>query len=102
MKRQMVERMMAHSYGVDEQRASSAEFYARREAEFAAAQRQDRLAAARQVREGEDSFLALMTMWWMMRQMAWRTQVKLSLASSFSRALNRAFERDPDYVTGAA
>ncbi len=104
IKRLMVERMMAHAYGVDmdERRASSAAFYARRESEFAVAQKQDRLTAARHVRESEDSFLALMTMWWMMRQMAWRTQVKLSLASSFSRALHRAFERDPDYVTGAA
>lgn len=104
IKRMMVERMMAqtHFEEMDHRRAKSAEVFARRQAEFFAEGKHDQMVMVKRQQESEDSFLMLMLMWWLMRQMVWRTQEKLSLASSFSRALKRAFDRESDYATNAA
>ncbi len=100
MKRMMAERMMAHAHiaEMNECRSESAKWYAERQAQNFAEQKRDEAVMARHQHEGQDSFMMLTMMWWMMRQMAWRTQIKLSLASSFSRALNH----DHYYATSTA
>ena len=100
IKRQMAERMMAHAHMTEMEayRSESAHWYAERQAQNFAEQKRDQAVTARHQHEGEESFLMMTMMWWMMRQMAWRTQVKLSLASSFSRAM----DCDRDYAASAA
>lgn len=102
VKRAMVERMLAHSHiaKMEGYRAERAQWYAERQAAYYAEERYEAALATKRRQEGEDSFLSLMVMWWMMRQMVQRTQVRLSLASSFARALKA--EQSHDYVTGAA
>lgn len=104
IKRAMVERMMIHAHmqEMDDYRQESRTRSMRYAAEWQAEQKQDQMIAARRQHEGEDSFFMLMMMWWMMRQMVWRTNKKLSLASSFSQALKKAFDREPDYRSSAA
>lgn len=89
IKRAMVERMMAHSQmaTMDSYRAERAQWYAERQAAYYAEERYGDALATKRAQEGEDSFLSLMVMWWMMRQMVHRTQARLSLASSFAQAL---------------
>jgi hypothetical protein len=100
MKKAMVERMMAHASmtEMDAYRSEKAKWYADRQAEYFAQERRDDAIAAKRQQDGEDSFLTLMMMWWMMRQMVRQTQVRLSLAKSFARALNNEHE----YATNAA
>lgn len=102
IKNSMVERMMTHSRmaEMDAYRSEKAKWYADRQAEYFAEERREDAIAAQRQQEGEDSFLSLMMMWWMMRQMVRRTQLKLSLARSFARALENEHERH--YATSAA
>ncbi|HEY0900737.1 MAG TPA: hypothetical protein VGD95_01310 [Micavibrio sp.] len=102
IKRSMVERMMAHAHiaQMDDYRAERAQWYAERQATHFAEQRYEAAMATKRRQEGEDSFMTLMVMWWLMRQMVQRTQTRLSLAHSFARA--RAPERDYDYAASAA
>ncbi|MFN3828218.1 MAG: hypothetical protein ACK4NR_11415 [Micavibrio sp.] len=105
MKRMMVERMMAQSHleEMEEQRQASSKLYARRMAEYHVEERRDKMVQARRIKESEDSFLMMLLMWWMMRHIVWRTQAKLSLASSFSKALEAAFDTNPRrYANGTA
>lgn len=102
IKNSMVERMMAHNRmaEMDAYRSEKAKWYADRQAEYFAEERREDAIAAQRQQESEDSFLSLMMMWWMMRQMVRRTQLKLSLARSFARALENEHERH--YATSAA
>lgn len=101
-KRAMAERMMAHSHmaTMDSYRAERAQWYAERQASYYAEERYEAALATKHRQEGEDSFMSLMVMWWMMRQMVNRTQARLSLASSFARALDA--DQDHDYTVKAA
>lgn len=102
IKRAMVERMLSHAHiaQMDEYRAERAQWYAERQANHFAEQRYEAARATKHRQEGEDSFMTLMVMWWMMREMVQRTQTRLSLASSFARALKP--ERDASYAASAA
>lgn len=102
IKRAMVERMMAHSHiaQMDGYRAERAQWYTARQARHFAEEQHEAALATQCRQEGEDSFMSLMVMWWMMREMAQRTQMRLSLASSFARALAPDHERD--YAASAA
>lgn len=105
IKRMMVERMMAQSHleDMEESRQASSKLYARRMAEYHGEERREQMVQARRVKESEDSFLMMLLMWWMMRHIVWRTQAKLSLASSFSKALEAAFDSGPRrYADSAA
>lgn len=104
IKRMMVERMMAqaHLQDMEEQRIASSKFYARRMAECHAEEQHIQMLQLKRTREGEDSFLMLMLMWWMMRHTVWRTQLKLSLASSFHLAKDRLVVYDGRYAGSAA
>lgn len=104
IKRMMVERMMAqaHLQDMEEQRIASSKFYARRMAECHAEQQHVQMLQLKRKREGEDSFLMLMLMWWMMRHTVWRTQLKLSLANSFVQAKDRLVAYEAGYAGGAA
>ncbi|QQG36758.1 MAG: hypothetical protein HYS17_03010 [Micavibrio aeruginosavorus] len=104
IKRMMVERMMAqaHLQDMEEQRIASSKFYARRMAECHAEERHAQMLHLKRQREGEDSFLMLMLMWWMMRHTVWRTQLKLSLASSFVQAKDRLVAYEIRYAGNAA
>ncbi len=102
IKRAMVERMLAHSQiaTMDEYRAERAQWYAERQATYYAEERYEAALATKRRQEGEDSFMSLMVMWWMMRQMVHRTQARLSLANSFARAMK--VEQDHDYAVRTA
>ncbi len=102
IKRAMVERMMAHAHiaTMDSYRAERAQWYAERQATYYAEERYGDALAAKRRQEGEDSFLSLMVVWWMMRQMVQQTQARLSLAHSFARALKA--DQDHDYAVKAA
>ncbi len=101
-KRAMVERMMAHAHiaQMDEYRAERAQWYAGRQAAHFAEQQYEAALATKRRQEGEDSFMSLMVMWWLMRQMVQNTQNRLSLAHSFARA--RQAELTTDYAVSAA
>lgn len=90
----MVERMMAHAHmeEMDAYRSERAQWHADRQAAYFAEEKRTEAVAAQRHQEGEDSFMTLMMMWWMMRQMVRRTQVRLSLAKSFARALDTEHE----------
>lgn len=102
IKKSMVERMLAHSQmaTMHGYRAERAQWYAERQATYYAEERYEAALATKRRQEGEDSFMSLMVMWWVMRQMVHRTQARLSLANSFARAMKVDQERD--YAVNAA
>lgn len=102
MKRSMVERMLSHAHiaQMDTYRAERAQWYAERQAAHFAEQRYEAALSNQRRQEGEDSFMTLMVMWWLMRQMVQATQTRLSLASSFARALQP--DADASYAVSAA
>lgn len=102
IKRAMVERMMSHSQiaTMDGYRAERAQWYAERQATYYAEERYEAALATKRHQEGEDSFMSLMVMWWMMRQMVQRTQARLSLANSFARAMK--LDQDHEYAAQTA
>lgn len=88
MKRMNAERLMAQGRlrEMDDCRAQAEKDYARRQVEDFAAGRQAALRQSQVQKQGSDSYFALLLMWWLMRQMAARTQLRLSLAGSFTVA----------------
>lgn len=102
IKRAMAERMLAHSQiaTMDSYRAERAQWYADRQAVYYAEERYEAALATKRRQEGEDSFLSLMVMWWMMRQMVQRTQARLSLASSFAQAFKA--DQNHNYAASGA
>lgn len=100
LKRMNAEHMLAeaHLQTLAEARSDRERFYARQQQDHYAQERRQAMAQDQARQDGEDSYMMMVMMWWIMRRLSWRTQIKLTLASRFAQVS----DRDHELVSSAA